>query len=439
MLENAVYKDLSTHVENNNVIPECQSAYRKFHSTETALIKIFDDILPNMAQGKNTMLISLDLSAAYDTIKHKFMLKTLENYGVEKTALTWLQSYLTGRKTKVVVDNKESEDIPLEVGLAQGGVLSPLLYSIYTADITSIFNKHKMNYHIYADDIQIYFNIDDRSEKQITEDIKSVMTDIKIWMLQKYLKLNTEKTELIIIGQKRKLVEVPFKKINLEKTEIELKTSIKNVGCILDENLTMDKHTTEIARKCNIQLYKLNKIRKFITQDTAKQLIETLVIPHIEFQSALLYKIKKDNLKKLNNILRRSVRYIYKLNKRTHLEPYFYKLNWLPLLARIEHKLARIILPTLQREQPKYLYKILAGNIDNDRPNETRAHSNRDMLTQRPKSELHRRSITICSPKIYNSIPAEMREENHNKHILKKHYLEASYSNEDNFSENYKL
>ena len=138
-----------------------QTAYRKYHSTESALLNIQNDILLNMAKGSVTALTLLDLSAAFDTIDHTILLDRLNvYYGISELALGWFKSYLSGRTHSVKVGSTLSHPAVLHYGVPQGSVLGPILFSLYTNPISSIIHSHSsINYHFYADDTQLYITL----------------------------------------------------------------------------------------------------------------------------------------------------------------------------------------------------------------------------------------------------------------------------------------
>ena len=116
-----------------------QSAYRDTHSTETALIKVQNDILSALDAGSSAILLMLDLSAAFDTIDHDILLSRLCNvYGITGNALDWFRSYLTGRIQRVVIENAVSGDQELGFGVPQGSVLGPKIYCMYTKPVSDI-------------------------------------------------------------------------------------------------------------------------------------------------------------------------------------------------------------------------------------------------------------------------------------------------------------
>ena len=138
-----------------------QLAYRKHHSTESALLNIHNDILLNMAKGSVIALTLLDLSTAFDTIDHTVLLDRLNiYYGISELALGWFRSYLSGRTHSIKVGSTCSNPAALQYGVPQGSVLGPILFSLYTNPISSIIYSHSsINYHFYADDTQLYITL----------------------------------------------------------------------------------------------------------------------------------------------------------------------------------------------------------------------------------------------------------------------------------------
>ena len=136
-----------------------QSAYKNFHSTETALVRVQNDILCAIDNNESVILLLLDLSAAFDTVDHSIMLSRLRDcFGVNGTVLAWFESYLTSRKQFVYVNGFRSTQRSLERGVPQASVLGPLLYLLYTSPVANIINFHRLQYHLYADDTQLYIS-----------------------------------------------------------------------------------------------------------------------------------------------------------------------------------------------------------------------------------------------------------------------------------------
>ena len=116
----------------NDLFPTTQSAYRKYNSTETALLRIMNDILQAIDRHEDTILVLLDLSVAFDTFDHQMLLNILhQRFGSQDLALYWLTSYLSERKQSVRINYAISADNHLCCGVPQGSVLGLVLFSMY--------------------------------------------------------------------------------------------------------------------------------------------------------------------------------------------------------------------------------------------------------------------------------------------------------------------
>ena len=126
VLEKVVDVQIEQHLSENRLHEMHQSAYRKFHSTETALLEIQNDILKSLDMGNNTILVLLDLSAAFDTIDHGILLRRLEqHFHISGKPLAWMKSYLTDRHQSVYINGVLSDPVPMKYSAPQGSVLGP--------------------------------------------------------------------------------------------------------------------------------------------------------------------------------------------------------------------------------------------------------------------------------------------------------------------------
>ena len=177
-----------------------------YHSTETALVRVHYDILKAVDDNKSVVLLLLDLSAAFDTVDHTILVSRLANrFGIRDTALNWFRSYLQLRKQYVSVNGIDSSLKDLQYGVPQGSVLGLLLYSLYTSPLGDIARKHGIPFHLYADDTQLYLPFTSNcpnhaSNAKVT--VELCVKDIGDWMLCNKLKVNQDKTELLVVSSK---------------------------------------------------------------------------------------------------------------------------------------------------------------------------------------------------------------------------------------------
>uniref|UniRef100_A0A669BY78 Poly(U) binding splicing factor 60 n=1 Tax=Oreochromis niloticus TaxID=8128 RepID=A0A669BY78_ORENI len=198
LLEKVVAKQLMAALDKHGICDKFQSSFRRFHSTETALLRVSSDILMSNDAGKCSVLLMLDLTSAFDTVDHHILLERLKHsVGASGTALHLFSSYLHHRSFFVVVSDFRSSSTSLTCGVPQGSVLGPLLFLIYLLPLQHIMGSfEEISYHCYADDIQSYFSF----KLQLLNDC---LDSIKCWMAANFLQLNEGKTEVLVCAPDR--------------------------------------------------------------------------------------------------------------------------------------------------------------------------------------------------------------------------------------------
>ena len=202
LIEKAALFHLNKHVNDHNLLPRNQSAYRQHHSCESALLRLVNDILAAMEDQEITALIALDLRAAFDTVDHDILLDVLEcQYGIEGVALEWLDSYLRPRSCRVSVNDTVSSSRDLTCSVPQGSCLGPWLYLTYAGTIFDIVPP-SISVYGFADDhtaSKRFKPTPDLETKSICE-LENFASEANNWMNVNKLKMNSSKTEYIIFG-----------------------------------------------------------------------------------------------------------------------------------------------------------------------------------------------------------------------------------------------
>ena len=182
-------------LKNNHLSNPLQSAYGKPHSTESALLKVHNDIIISMDKGEVTALTLLHLSAAFDTIDHATLTDRFSDwYGISGQAQIWFSSYLQNRHQSVKIEDTFSDKVTLSYGVPQGSVLGSVLFTLYTTPLSAIISSFDINPHLYADDTQIYMSLSVSNAKDSLEKLQHSLMSVSAWMTGSKLKLKPSKT-----------------------------------------------------------------------------------------------------------------------------------------------------------------------------------------------------------------------------------------------------
>ena len=151
--EKLVLSKVSSYLNSRYLCSTCQSAYRPGHSTETALLKVANDLFLSLNKGNIYVLALLDFSSALDTIDHPILVHRLHtDFGSTDAVLQWISSYLTDGTYYESLSNHRSAFAPVHSGVPQGSVLCPILFTMYVKPLSAIIDSHSIIHHSFADE-----------------------------------------------------------------------------------------------------------------------------------------------------------------------------------------------------------------------------------------------------------------------------------------------
>ena len=250
LLERLVASQLMAYLSDNKLLPDHQSAYRAFCSTETVIARVLSDILTALDSGDIAALALLDLSAAFDTVDHSILLLRLQrSFGLNGSALEWFTSYLCQRQQHVSHRGEHSATTTIQFGVPQGSVLGPILFVLYTADVIHLVKQHGFRAHQYADDTQLYGCCEPGNSVPLCRDLSICVDDVAQWMRSNRLQLNAGKTEFMWCVPPRRRYQLPADQLTVQSASIAPVESVRDLGVYLDSDMSIHTHTCNTARR----------------------------------------------------------------------------------------------------------------------------------------------------------------------------------------------
>ena len=353
----------------------------------------------------------MDLTAAFDTLDHCTLLHRFENvFGITGDALKWISSYLSNRHETVVIDGVLSAPCAVKFGVPQGSVLGPKYYTLYSQPLGDIIKHFGLSYHFYADDTQLYVSFkpkDNLDQLHAIDRLEKCLNDIESWMGANMLKLNSDKTEVLLFASKQNQEHLNDIVIRVGDVEVKPVSHVKNLGVIFDSALDMERHVQNISRSCFAHLRGISHIRRYLNDDACKSLINGLVTSRLDYCNALLCGLPHITLDKLQKVQNTAARIITRTTRGSHITPVLKTLHWLPVQSRIKYKVLILTYKAIHGASPSYFKNML--NVYKP----ARALRSQDsLLLVAPKVKYVSygdRQFKVCASKLWNELPVDIR------------------------------
>jgi hypothetical protein len=406
ILEKVIYKQLYSYLNKLSLLPSTQSGFRIGHSTETALLKLYNDLILAADNGQSSILLCLDFTAAFDTVDHSLLLNVLEKtFGITGSCLSWFDSYLSSRSSCVSIESSQSPTVSFDFGVPQGSILGPLLYILYTSELPKIISSFSLNSQLYADDSYIYSTYTDSSLNFILNNIKSCLTTIISWSSSMRLKLNPSKFELIYFDKSSKSSSFPNLVLpSPAPLSLLPSSSIRSLGFIFDSNLSLIPQILSVTKSCFFHLRRIRQLLPYLDDPSLQLLVSSLVLSRIDYCNSLYYGLPDTSLNPLYKVFNSAARLVSRTPRFSPTSPSLVRLHWLPLKYRMKFKICLIMFKIKNKISPVYL----TNSIRVPNRSGLRSSSFNHNSVYRVKHSFAKRSFSYSGPFLWNSLPSSL-------------------------------
>ena len=308
MCEHIIAKSIVEHLEHNDLLTDYQHGFRKERSCETQLITFVDELAKNLCDGNEIDIAVMDFSKAFDVVPHRRLLYKLNHYGIRDNTLSWIDSFLSNRSQRVVVDGESSETAPVTSGVPQGSVLGPILFLTFINDMPDCVQSRCR---LFADDSIIYRSVNGDDDAAI---LQRDLDALHKWETDWGMKFNPSKCHILHVSRKKQPSTHTY---HLKGSVLETVRDATYLGVEISSDLSWHKQCNKVAAKGNKTLGFIKRNVRTSSQSTKEYAYNTLVRPTVEYSSSVWSPHQKDPKYTIERVQRRAARYVTRRYERT--------------------------------------------------------------------------------------------------------------------------
>ena len=302
IMEKLLKDSIMQHLVDNSLLSSKQFGFLFGRSTVTQLLRFLDDCLDKTVNGGVVDTIYMDFAKAFDKVPHKRLLHKLKAYGIKGNILGWIEAFLTDREQVVQVNGEKSDIAPVHSGVPQGSVLGPILFIIYINDLP----EHvKSTIYLFADDTKIAHQVSSAEDsQQLIDDLNELSKWSSTWLLE----FNVDKCHVLTIGRLENITHT--ERYQLNGTELEHVFEEKDLGVIIDSNLTFEQHISQKVMKANAIMGSIRRAFTFLDKNLFRKLFVTFVRPHLEYAQSVWAPHSAKHVNMIESVQQRATRLV---------------------------------------------------------------------------------------------------------------------------------
>lgn len=289
--------------------------------------------------------------------------------------------------------------------------MGPLEFICYTDEVTDVISSYRADCHLYADDSQLYASCLPRDASSIQQRLTDCTSDVATWCASRRLQLNVDKTEAIWFGSRVNLnkLDTNHKTMTLGTEHVEAVSVVRDLGVLLDSELSMKQHIAKLSSVCFMHLRRIRQLRRRVGCDISTRLVLALVTSRLDYCNSILAGLPANTIRPLQRVQNAAVRLIFELKPYDHVTPGLIQLHWLPIQYRITYKLCVLMFAIHTRQSPTYTANLVCASSSRSSRYELRSSDSLDYIKPRLHSKIGERAFSYAGPAAWNALPTFIR------------------------------
>ena len=403
LFEKLVFKYLYNHLQDNNMLSSLQSGFIPGDSTVNQLAYLYHIFTEALDAGKEVRTVFCDISKAFDRVWHEGLIYKLKAAGVSGDVLRWFQSYLSGRRQRVVLPGSLSEWVYIKAGVPQGSILGPLLFLLYINDIVKNIGS---NIRLFADDTSLFIIVDNPTTAALclNSDLEKLSRWAAIWLVT----FNPSKNESLLISRKiNKPIHPPLYMQNVQIQEV---SSHKHLGLYFSNDCSWHQHIDYIKQKAWFRIHIMRKLKFKLDRKSLETIYLTFIRPLLEYGDVIWDNCTQYEKNELDKIQNEAARITTSTTKLVSLDNLYKEVGWQTLHRRRQDHKITLFYKMFNQLTPVYLSSLIPQQVNAISHHNLR--NSNDIHTIRSNTSLIHNSFLPSTLRQWNSLPVEVRQLN---------------------------
>uniref|UniRef100_A0A8C7JFN7 Reverse transcriptase domain-containing protein n=1 Tax=Oncorhynchus kisutch TaxID=8019 RepID=A0A8C7JFN7_ONCKI len=352
VFESQVNKPVTDHLETHCTFSAVQSGFRAGHGCTSATLKVLNDIITAIDKRQYCAAVFIDLAKAFDSVNHHILISSL---GFSDDCLAWFTNYFADIVQCVKSEGMLSGPLAVSMGVPQGSILGPTLFSVYINDVALAAGDYLI--HLYADDTILYTS--GPSLDTVLSNLQTSFNAIQHSFRGLQLLLNASKTKCMLFNRSLPAPACPTSITTLDCSDLEYVDIYKYLGVWLDCKLSFQTHIKHLQSKIKSRVGFLFRNKASFTHAAKLTLVKLTILPILDFGD-VIYKIASNTLlSKLDAVYHSAIRFVTKAPYTTHHCELYALVGWPSLHIRRQTPWLQVIYKSMLGKAPPYLSSLV--------------------------------------------------------------------------------